>query len=186
MYEELKSLEIELSKEKENLLDSFSSDFLKYNSKVNLISKKDENLLFEKHIFDSLAFNLFYKQYQKDKAIKVLDIGTGGGFPSLPTAIIFDKINITAVDSINKKINFIKFIKDKYNLENITPICSRVEDIKNNRYASATARAIVCGATIAVSFVPGVGTVIAFGIGMAVALWGQQFYDYVQDTYDNW
>ena len=60
------------------------------------------------------------------------------------------------------------------------------EDIKNNKYASATARACVTGATIAISFVPGVGPVIAFGIGMADALWGQQLYDYVQDTYDNW
>lgn len=59
-----------------------------------------------------------------------------------------------------------------------------LEDIRTHKYASATARVVVTGVTIGIALVPGVGPVIAFGIGMADALWGQQFYDYVQDIYD--
>ena len=61
-----------------------------------------------------------------------------------------------------------------------------ITDYSNGKYASASARVGVTVVTLAVSAIPGVGPVIAFGIGMADALWGQQFYDYVQETYDNW
>ena len=61
MFEKLKDLEIEFNEEKKKLFKTYISLFLDYNSKVNLISKNDEKLLFEKHIFDSLALNLFLK-----------------------------------------------------------------------------------------------------------------------------
>lgn len=130
MYSTLKQLNIELTKEQEKLFDDYIKYFAEYNQKVNLVSKNEIPHLFEKHIYDSLALNLFFEKYEQQKTIKILDIGTGGGFPSVPLALCFPKAKITAVDSINKKIKFISELKKVFNLNNLTPICSRVEELK--------------------------------------------------------
>ena len=130
MYSTLKQLNIELTKDQEKLFDEYIKYFGDYNQKVNLVSKNEIPHLFEKHIYDSLALNLFFEKYEQTTAIKILDIGTGGGFPSVPLAICFPQAKITAVDSINKKIKFISELKKEFNLNNLTPICSRVEELK--------------------------------------------------------
>ena len=130
MYSTLKQLNIELTKDQEKLFDEYIKYFGDYNQKVNLVSKNEIPHLFEKHIYDSLALNLFFEKYEQKTAIKILDIGTGGGFPSVPLAICFPQAKITAVDSINKKIKFISELKKEFNLNNLTPICSRVEELK--------------------------------------------------------
>ena len=104
MFEELKSIDIETNKETEAIITAYSQMFLEYNSKINLVGKKDEQYFFEKHIYDSLAINLFFKKYIILNNINMLDIGTGGGFPSVPVSILYKNITVTAVDSINKKI----------------------------------------------------------------------------------
>lgn len=143
MYEQLSNLHIKLDENKKILLEKFSEIFLEYNLKINLISKKDSDFLFEKHIYDSLAFNLFYEKYCNKKPINLLDIGTGGGFPSMPVSIMFDKINVTAIDSINKKINAIKHFKTELKLRNIMPICTRMEEFnEKNSYYVVTSRAM--------------------------------------------
>lgn len=136
MYNELEKLQLKLNTDEIEIFSSFVELFKEYNEKVNLVSKNDVNYLFEKHIFDSLAFNLFNEKYLKNKKIKLLDIGTGGGFPSLPISLKYKNIDVTALDSINKKINFIKYIKDVLKVENINPICSRVEDLPVNLKSS--------------------------------------------------
>lgn len=145
MYNMLEKLQLNLNDSEEKLFDSFIFLFKEYNEKVNLISKNDVNYLLEKHIFDSLSFNLFYEKYIKNDNIKLLDIGTGGGFPALPISLKYKNINVTALDSINKKINFIKYAKDTLNIQNINPICSRVEDLSTklkNSYNVVTSRAM--------------------------------------------
>ena len=143
MFEELKSIDIEIDKETETLLTAYSKMFAEYNSKVNLIGKNDEKYLFEKHIYDSLAINLFFKKYIILNKINILDIGTGGGFPSVPVSFLYKDINVTAVDSINKKINFIKLVKEQFKLSNLNPVCTRVEDIQNkNSFDVVTSRAM--------------------------------------------
>ena len=66
--------------------EEYKNAFLEENAKHNLISKNDEKVLFEKHIYDSLSINLFFEKYNIEKA-NILDIGCGGGFPCLPIAI---------------------------------------------------------------------------------------------------
>lgn len=140
MYENLTELNINLTEEKKELFNKYVSLFLDYNENVNLISKNDAKFLYEKHIFDSLALNLFFKNNTK---LKLLDIGTGGGFPSVPLSLAFESIKITAIDSINKKINFIKLAKNELGLDNLTPICARVEDLKEkNSFDIVTSRAM--------------------------------------------
>ena len=137
----LKSLEqfnITLDNEQIDIFDNYARLFLEKNSHVNLISQNDEKYLFEKHIFDSLAINKFLKPKNGET---FLDIGTGGGFPSVPIAIFYNELQVYAIDSIRKKINVICELRDELNLKNLYPICDRVENNKN-KYDYVTTRAV--------------------------------------------
>ena len=124
-----KLIQKELSKSiKENLIN-FEQLFKIYNSHTNLVSKNDEKNLFEKHIYDSLALGLFLKEFDIKDGAKILDIGTGGGFPSLPLSIVFPELQVFPLDSIAKKIGFIELVQKELRLENIHPLCKRVEDL---------------------------------------------------------
>ncbi len=121
------------------------TDYIKYfleeNTKLNLISKKEEQFLFEKHIYDSLGIKLFFEEYGFiPKAL--LDIGTGGGFPSVPIAIEYPEISVTGIDSIQKKINAVQNIKNSLNIQNLNLIRGRVEELKDSSFDVITSRAV--------------------------------------------
>lgn len=120
-------------------MDKYIEVFLNQNSKLNLISKNDEKFLWEKHIFDSLSIEKFFEKYGKGKTL--LDIGTGGGFPSVPIALKYPEIEVYALDSIRKKINAIENIKTELNIQNLHPICDRAENIKQ-KFDIITSRAV--------------------------------------------
>ena len=122
-----------------DIFENYINIFLEENHKVNLISKNDEKFLWEKHICDSLALERVFEKYKYPETL--LDIGTGGGFPSVPLAISNPKIKIYAVDSIAKKIRAVQTFKDKLNLKNLFPICSRVENI-DEKFDIVTSRAV--------------------------------------------
>lgn len=113
--------------------------FLEENSKVNLISKNDEKFLWEKHVFDSLALGKFFGKYGECKTL--LDIGTGGGFPAVPVALTYRDIQVTALDSIAKKVRAVQAMKDKLKLDNLDPVCARVENI-DGKFDVVTSRAV--------------------------------------------
>lgn len=119
--------------------------FLSQNAKLNLISKNDEKYLWEKHIYDSLSIENFFNKYLKpdinNPKTKLLDIGTGGGFPAVPIAITYPEIEVFALDSIRKKINAIENIKLELNLQNLHTICDRAEKI-NGKFSIITSRAV--------------------------------------------
>lgn len=115
--------------------------FLEENSKLNLISKKEEQYLFEKHIYDSLGIKLFFEKYNFVPKT-LLDIGTGGGFPSVPIAIEYPEISVTGIDSIQKKINAVQCIKNSLNIQNLNLIRGRVEELKNSSFDVITSRAV--------------------------------------------
>ncbi len=140
------SLFLELEDREIEKLNKFEELFKLYNVHTNLMSKNDLNIIFEKHIYDSLSFGLFLKKYSYyDKIVKVLDIGTGGGFPSIPLVICFNNLDILAIDSIAKKIEFINQAKRELELENLKTKCIRIEnlpyDLKNS-YDIVTSRAL--------------------------------------------
>lgn len=124
------------------IFEEYIKIFLEQNSKLNLISKNDEKFLWEKHIFDSLSLSKFFEKYSIVPENKtLLDFGTGGGFPSVPLAIKYPKLQVTALDSIRKKINAVTEIKNQLGLTNLTPICERVENI-NTKFDIVTSRAV--------------------------------------------
>ena len=126
----------------DKIFEKYSEIFLIQNSKLNLISKNDEKFLWEKHIKDSLAIEKFFEKYHiNPSGLTMLDIGTGGGFPSVPVAIKYPNLKVTALDSIRKKINAIEEIKTVLDIKNLVTICDRAENL-TQKFDIVTARAV--------------------------------------------
>ena len=96
-----------------------------WNSKVNLISRKDIDNLEINHILHSLSI---VKIVSFKDSTSVLDVGTGGGLPGIPLAIFFPKVNFTLIDSIGKKIKVVKSICSELSINNVNAINDRVEN----------------------------------------------------------
>ena len=124
------------------LYERYMNRFLEENSKINLISKNEEKFLWEKHVFDSLGAELFFKKYYNDLNGKTLiDIGTGGGFPAVPLAIRHPELNVTALDSIRKKLTAIENITNDLEIKNLKILHERAENV-TNKYDFVTSRAV--------------------------------------------
>lgn len=135
----LKELDLEFDDKTIDKLNQWEEIFKQYNSHTNLMSQNDIKVLFEKHVFDSLAINK-WDNFKNRK--KILDVGCGGGFPSVILAICFEDKKIIANDSRIKKINFIKEIKDKLNLDNLEILYSRIEEAPNQNVDLIVSRAV--------------------------------------------
>ncbi|MCF8345821.1 MAG: 16S rRNA (guanine(527)-N(7))-methyltransferase RsmG [Bacteroidales bacterium] len=104
-----------------------SNALVDWNEKINVVSRKDINQLEERHILHSLAIAKFISFLP---GTKIIDVGTGGGFPGLPLAIMFPESEFTLVDSIAKKIFVLHEISTAANIQNIKAFQSRAENIK--------------------------------------------------------
>lgn len=113
-----------LTPTQKNQFEQLGVLYTDWNSKINLISRKDIDQLYERHVLHSLAIA---KYISFKPGTQVLDIGTGGGFPSIPLAIFFPEVHFFALDSISKKIMVVDVISKSINLKNITPLCLRAE-----------------------------------------------------------
>ena len=109
-----------------------------WNAKINVISRKDIDQLYIHHVLHSLSIAKFISFSPSES---VIDIGTGGGFPGIPLAILYPTISFTLCDSITKKIRVVTEISDALGLKNVTPLCARAETI-SQRYDYVTSRAV--------------------------------------------
>ena len=105
----------------------FVNSMLKYNETHNLTAITEINDVVYKHILDSV---LPYKLFEKGK--KILDIGCGAGFPSVPLSIINRELDITAIDSVQKKVEFVRLVKNQLDLDNLQVLHTRIEDFAND------------------------------------------------------
>jgi len=113
--------------------------YKEWNEKINVISRKDIESLYEKHVLHSLAIAA---TFDFPPGLNIIDIGTGGGFPGVPLAIFFPEVNFHLVDSIGKKLKIINAVADKIELKNITTQHSRAEEIKNKKFDFVVSRAV--------------------------------------------
>lgn len=112
--------------------------YREWNDKINVISRKDIDNLYLHHILHSLTIAKFMKF--KD-GTKILDLGTGGGFPAVPLAIMFPNVSFTAIDGTRKKITVVNEIKEIAKIENLTAIQQRAEEHKK-KYEFVVTRAV--------------------------------------------
>ena len=127
-----------LSGNQADLFNKLGSLYTSWNQKINLISRRDIDSLYERHILHSMAIASFI---QFKPGTKVLDVGTGGGFPGIPLAICFPDVEFTLLDSIRKKIKVVDNIREELNLKNVKTRCDRVENLQE-KFDFITARAV--------------------------------------------
>lgn len=135
-------------------LYEYMKNVLEWNEKINVTAIKNEKDFIYKHYIDSLLINKYIKENSK-----VIDIGTGGGFPGIPVKIVNDSISITLIDSVNKKLNVIRESIKNLHINNVEIIHTRAEDLYKKKeyfeqYDVATTRAVSNFKNIATYMLP--------------------------------
>lgn len=116
----------QLSPKQISQFEKLQALYEEWNEKINVISRKDIANLYHRHILHSLALA---KIIEFKPGTKILDVGTGGGFPGVPLAIMFPDCEFTLVDSVGKKLKVINAITSEIGLNNVSTIHARVEEI---------------------------------------------------------
>lgn len=139
----LKKINLELSEEKIEKFYKYMNLLLEWNEKINLTAITNKKEIIIKHFIDSLSI-----AKKISSGSKIIDVGTGAGFPGIPLKIYDESINITLLDSLNKRINFLNEVTSKLNLDNgIELIHGRAEEMARNvkfraQYDFAVSRAV--------------------------------------------
>lgn len=149
-----KQIDIEFDDKQINQFYDYMNLLLEWNEKINLTAIVEPEEVILKHFIDSLTIN---KYIEKNKTIA--DVGTGAGFPGIPLKIYRPDLNVTLVDSLNKRINFLNEVIDKLGLKDISTVHSRVEDFgKDKKYRESfeyvTARAVANLTTLSEYLIP--------------------------------
>ena len=126
----------DLQKDQFNQLKALYED---WNSKINVISRKDMEHFYEHHVLHSLAIA---KYFELLPGMKVMDLGTGGGFPGIPLAILFPDTEFYLIDGTGKKITVVNAVKDAIGLQNVVAEHKRAEEVKD-KFDVVTGRAVM-------------------------------------------
>jgi len=140
--EELKKINIEITKNQLDQLERYYELLVEWNEKMNLTGIVEHDSVYLKHFYDCLTI---IKIVDLTKINTMCDIGTGAGFPGLVLKIIFPNLKITLIDSLHKRINFLNEVIKELNLKEIETIHARIEEFGNinrEKYDIATARAV--------------------------------------------
>ena len=147
-------IEIKLQEEQIDKFYTYMELLLIWNEKINLTAITNPKEIILKHFIDSITVS---KQINKNS--KVIDVGTGAGFPGIPLKIIREDIELTLLDSLNKRINFLKEVKEKLKLSKTEAVHARVEEFGQNKknreqYDYAISRAVANLATLEEYLIP--------------------------------
>jgi len=129
----------EFTEQQSQQLDALADVYKEWNEKINVISRKDIDSLYEKHVLHSLSIAAVIN-FQP--GTQIIDIGTGGGFPGVPLAIFFPEVQFHLVDSIAKKLKVVEAVVEAAGLTNVTIQHTRAEEIKNRKFDFVVSRAV--------------------------------------------
>ena len=129
----------ELTDKQKEQYNQLKDLYLDWNSKINVISRKDMEHFYEHHVLHSLAIA---KYYELLPGMKVMDLGTGGGFPGIPLAILFPQTEFYLIDGTGKKIKVVNAVKEAIGLENVVAEQKRAEEVKE-KFDVITGRAVM-------------------------------------------
>ncbi|HFI0746737.1 TPA: 16S rRNA (guanine(527)-N(7))-methyltransferase RsmG [Streptococcus suis] len=144
-YKTLADQGIQLTDQQKNQFHRYFELLVEWNEKINLTAITQEEDVYLKHFYDSIAPIL--QGHIQNQALKLLDIGAGAGFPSLPMKIIYPELEVTIIDSLNKRINFLHLLAEELGLDKVHFYHGRAEDFAQDKQFRAqfdivTARAV--------------------------------------------
>lgn len=144
-YKTLADQGIQLTDQQKNQFHRYFELLVEWNEKINLTAITQEEDVYLKHFYDSIAPIL--QGHIQNQALKLLDIGAGAGFPSLPMKIIYPELDVTIIDSLNKRINFLHLLAEELGLDKVHFYHGRAEDFaQDNQFRAqfdiVTARAV--------------------------------------------
>lgn len=128
----------ELTAQQQQQFAALQAIYADWNEKINVISRKDIENLYERHVLHSLSIAKFI---QFKNGTKIMDLGTGGGFPGVPLAILFPEVRFHLVDSIGKKLKVIEGVKEQIGLQNVFTFHARAEQM-DYQYDFVVSRAV--------------------------------------------
>jgi len=128
-----------LTPEQTALFQQLDAVYQDWNAKINVISRKDIELLYERHVLHSLGIA---KIIQFKPMTKIMDLGTGGGFPGIPLAIFFPDVEFVLVDSIGKKMRVVQEVINALGLKNVRAEHARAEEVKDDDFDFVVSRAV--------------------------------------------
>ncbi len=139
---EVEKLGIEVTPDKLEKLDQFYQLLIEWNQKINLTTIIEEESVYLKHFYDSLTI---FQDYDLNQKIKLCDVGSGAGFPGIILKIFFPNLEVTLIDSLNKRIVYLNDVITKLNLKNIEAVHARMEEysrMHEEEFDIITARAV--------------------------------------------
>ena len=124
-YQQLEQQHIFLSNHQKQQFDQYYRLLFQYNQVMDLTSVIEEEQVYERHFYDSLTI-AFNKNFN---GLKVCDVGSGAGFPAIPLKIVFPEMELTIIDSLTKRMNFLNEVVQQLDLKKVTIITARVEEM---------------------------------------------------------
>lgn len=126
-------LGIEIDDRMLSCFETYYNNLIEWNAVMNLTAITEKKDVYEKHFLDSLTITKIVSRETLEKGCKLLDMGTGAGFPGLPIAIVFPNVSVILMDSLNKRIRFLEDTASKLNLSNVTAVHARAEELARNK-----------------------------------------------------
>ena len=140
----------DLSQAQRQQIEMLGPLYRDWNSRINVISRKDTDSFYLHHVLHSLSIARFIAEFlpelqakmtDSESSVKVMDVGCGGGFPGIPLAILYPQVKFLLVDSIGKKIKVAQAVADAIGLKNVTTLHSRAEEVKQ-KFELVVSRAV--------------------------------------------
>lgn len=170
---------IELNEKQQEQFADYYQILVAWNEKINLTTLTKEEDVYLKHFYDSVSA-AFYEDFSGN--VSICDVGAGAGFPSIPLKICFPELNITIVDSLQKRINFLNQLAAQLGLTNVAFYHDRAESFGKNKQFRETFDIVISRAVARMSVLSELCLPLTKKNGLFIAMKGSQAHDEIQDA----